>query len=224
MAKINANSKQSLLWRVLNAVACWQDKRFLWALMVFVCLALVFVAHFIFQEYAFMRPCEQCVYIRYAFLVMALGGIIALLNPRNAVLKTIAYVLAFFGAIRGVMFSVKLNGIHHAAHSEYAMFGVQGCSTVPNFDFGLPLDKWFPSLFAPTGDCGFDYSTAPSDLVLEGFQKWLVELYADGWYLVPSAQFGNMAECCLLAFLMCLVALSAMLISWLVSKFCTKKA
>ncbi len=224
MAKINANSKQSLLWRVLNAVACWQDKRFLWALMVFVCLALVFVAHFIFQEYAFMRPCEQCVYIRYAFLVMALGGIIALLNPRNAVLKTIAYVLAFFGAIRGVMFSVKLNGIHHATHSEDAMFGVQGCSTVPNFDFGLPLDKWFPSLFAPTGDCGFDYSTAPSDLVLEGFQKWLVELYADGWYLVPSAQFGNMAECCLLAFLMCLVALSAMLISWLVSKFCTKKA
>lgn len=213
MSKINSN--QSLLLRVINTLASWQDKRFLWALMVFVCVALVFVAHFVFQEYAFMRPCEQCVYIRYAFLVMALGGIIALIKPQNTILKLIAYALAFFGAVRGVMFSVKLNGIHHAAHSEDAIFGVQGCSTVPSFDFGLPLDKWFPSLFAPTGDCGFDYSTPPSDLVLEGFQKWLVELYADGWYLVPSAQFGNMAECCLLAFAMCLVALSVMFLSWI---------
>ena len=152
MSKINSN--QSLPLRVINTLACWQDKRFLWALMVFVCVALVFVAHFVFQEYAFMRPCEQCVYIRYAFLVMALGGIIALIKPQNTILKLIAYALAFFGAVRGVMFSVKLNGIHHAAHSEDAIFGVQGCSTVPSFDFGLPLDKWFPSLFAPTGDCG----------------------------------------------------------------------
>lgn len=218
MAKTNTNSRQSLLWRVVDKIACWQDKRFLWALMVFVCLALVFVAHFIFQEYAYMPPCEQCVYIRYAFLVMALGGIIALINPKNLIFKLIAYVLAFFGAIRGVMFSVKLNGIHHAAHSEDAIFGVQGCSTEPVFDFGLPLDKWFPNLFLPTGDCGFDNSMPPPDVVLEGFRKTFVEMYADGWYLIPSMQFGNMAQCCLLAFVVCLAALSAMLVSWLVKK------
>ena len=107
--------------RAINVIAKWQDMRFLWGLMVFVCLALVAVAHFLFQEYGYMRPCEQCVYIRYAFIVMALGGIFALINPRNVALKIIAYILAFYGVIRGIMFSVKLNAIHHAAHSEDAI-------------------------------------------------------------------------------------------------------
>ncbi len=213
----NFKSNSPLL-RMINFIACLQDRHILWALMVLVCLGLVFVAHFVFQEFAYMPPCEQCVYIRYAFLVMAAGGIIALINPTKPAFKLIAYALAFYGAIRGIMFSVKLNTIHHAAHSEDAIFGVQGCSTEPIFDFGLPLDKWFPSLFLPTGDCGFDNSMPPSDVVLEGFRKFLVELYADGWYLIPSAQFGNMAQCCLLAFALCLVILLCMLGSWLVKR------
>lgn len=208
--------------RAINVIAKWQDMRFLWGLMVFVCLALVAVAHFLFQEYGYMRPCEQCVYIRYAFIVMALGGIFALINPRNVALKIIAYILAFYGVIRGIMFSVKLNAIHHAAHSEDAIFGVQGCSTEAKFDFGLPLDKWFPSWFAPTGDCGFDYSTPPEGVVLEGFRKAFVEFYADGWYLIPSQQFGNMAQCCLLAYIVCAVILAVMLMSWIYTNIVSK--
>lgn len=212
----------SLLQESINAISRWQNMRFLWGLMVFACVALVFVAHFVFQEYGYMKPCEQCVYIRYAFLVMALGGIFALINPRNVALKIIAYILAFYGCIRGIAFCVKLNAIHHAAHSEDAMFGVQGCSMEAKYDFGLPLDKWLPSLFEPTGDCGFDYSTPPVGIELEGFRKAFVEFYQDGWYLIPSMQFGNMAQCCLFAFVVCIAILAVMCFSWLYVRFAKK--
>lgn len=196
----------------MQSIYQWQQARFLWLLMVVVCLALVLVAHYVFQEYGYMKPCEQCVYIRYAFLVMALGGIIAAINPKNAVLRGIGYVLAFYGTIRGIMFSLKLDKIHEAAHGDDP-FGVQGCSAVPSFDFGLPLHVWFPSLFNPTGDCGFDAPTVPDDVVLEGFRKSFVEFYQNGWYLIPSQEFGNMAQCCLIAYVVCFIILAVMLAS-----------
>lgn len=34
-----------------------------------------------------MKPCEQCVYIRFDMLVMAIGGMIALINPANNIIK-----------------------------------------------------------------------------------------------------------------------------------------
>ncbi len=210
--------------KIIDLIARWQNQRFLWGLMVFACVMLVFVAHFLFQEYGYMRPCEQCVYIRYAFSVMGIGGILALINPKQIALKIIAYILAFYGAIRGIMFSWKLNTIHHAAHSEDAIFGVQGCSTKANYDFGIPLDEWLPGWFEPTGDCGFDYPTPPDDVVLEGFRKAFVEFYQDGWYLIPSQHFGNMAQCCLLAFGLCFVILAIMLASWIYKKFVKKEA
>ncbi len=42
-----------------------------------------------------MRPCEQCVYIRLDILIIALGGIIALINPKNTIIKILAYNIAY---------------------------------------------------------------------------------------------------------------------------------
>ena len=205
------------LHSVLFAIARLQDGRFIWLLMFALSLALVGVAHFLFQVYGYMSPCEHCVYIRYAFVVMALGGLIAAINPRRIACKILGYLLGFYGACRGVFFSVKLYFIHRAAHSD-DIFGVQGCSAQPHFDFGLPLHEWFPSLFLPSGDCGFDYSVIPAGVELSGFHKAFVELYTDGWYLLPQWQFGNMAECCLLAFGTALAMLSLMLTSSIFSR------
>lgn len=199
----------------LKYMSLWQDRRFLWGLMAFVCVALVCVSHLLFQRYGFMKPCEQCVYIRYAFLVMALGGIIATLNPRNLALKIIAYILAFYGCIRGIAFSIKLNIIHRIAHSDELVFGVQGCQMEAKYDFGLPLDRWLPSLFNPTGECGFDYPMVSESV--EGFRRAFVEFYADGWYLIPSMQFGNMAQCTLFAFAVCGVILTMMCVGFVYS-------
>ena len=197
-------------------MAKFQDSRISWAILVFVSVALVVIAHSLFQNYAYMPPCEQCVYIRFAFLCMALGGVIAIINPKNLLFALVGYVFAFWGAVQGIMYSVKLAKIHDAVHGDDP-FGVQGCSTEPHYPFGLPLEKWAPDWFMPTGDCGYDSPMVPDGVVLSDLQKNIVDLYADGWYLVPSSKFMSMADCTLLGFGICFVVLALMLISKLLS-------
>jgi len=197
-------------------MAKFQDSRISWAVLVFVSVALVVIAHSLFQNYAYMPPCEQCVYIRFAFLCMALGGVIAMINPKNLLFALIGYVFAFWGAVQGIMYSVKLAKIHDAVHGDDP-FGVQGCSTEPHYPFGLPLEKWAPDWFMPTGDCGYDSPMVPDGVVLSDLQKNIVDLYADGWYLVPSSKFMSMADCTLLGFGVCFVVLALMLVSKLLS-------
>ncbi|WP_348246387.1 disulfide bond formation protein B, partial [Salmonella enterica] len=69
-----------------------------------------------FQIYLYMAPCEQCVYILYAMFVMVIGWVIAAINPKNIVLKLICCIAAFYGSIKGIKFSIKINGLHHAEH------------------------------------------------------------------------------------------------------------
>ena len=197
-------------------MAKFQDSRISWAILVFVSVALVVIAHSLFQNYAYMPPCEQCVYIRFAFLCMALGGVIAMINPKNLLFALIGYVFAFWGAVQGIMYSVKLAKIHDAVHGDDP-FGVQGCSTEPHYPFGLPLEKWAPDWFMPTGDCGYDSPMVPDGVVLSDLQKSIVDLYADGWYFVPSSKFMSMADCTLLGFSVCFVVLALMLVSKLLS-------
>ena len=197
-------------------MAKFQDSRISWAILVFVSVALVVIAHSLFQNYAYMPPCEQCVYIRFAFLCMALGGVIAIINPKNLLFALVCYVFAFWGAVQGIMYSVKLAKIHDAVHGDDP-FGVQGCSTEPHYPFGLPLEKWAPDWFMPTGDCGYDSPMVPDGAVLSDLQKSIVDLYADGWYLVPSSKFMSMADCTLLGFGICFVVLALMLVSKLLS-------
>ena len=197
-------------------MAKFQDSRISWAILVFVSVALVIIAHSLFQNYAYMPPCEQCVYIRFAFLCMALGGVIAIINPKNLLFALVGYVFAFWGAVQGIMYSVKLAKIHDAVHGDDP-FGVQGCSTEPHYPFGLPLEKWAPDWFMPTGDCGYDSPMVPDGAVLSDLQKNIVDLYADGWYLVPSSKFMSMADCTLFGFSICFVVLALMLVSKLLS-------
>lgn len=206
----------------INTIARWQDERFLWLVMAAASMSLILVAHNIFQHYVYMLPCEQCVYIRFAFFCMVFGGIIAAFNPKQTVLKVIGYGLAFWGIIQGIMFSMKLNTIHHAAHGDDP-FGVQGCSAEPSFPLGLPLDKWFPDWFNPTGDCGFDNPIVPEGIELSSLQQWLVEFYADGWYLFPASHSVNMAQACLFAFVVCFILLGAMFASWVIRDFVKKE-
>ena len=162
----------------IGTIAAWQDMRWPWALMAAVCVLLVLVAHYMFQVWLYMAPCEQCVYIRYGFLVMALGGIICLVNPKNIALKIVGYALAIYGAVYGLMCSVKLEAIHHAVHSDdpTAMFGMQGCSTDPHYPLDLPLAQWAPDWFKPTGDCGYDLAVVPDGTQLSSLQQWFIDV------------------------------------------------
>nr|WP_315112636.1 protein-disulfide oxidoreductase DsbI [uncultured Campylobacter sp.] len=192
-------------------IAKFGDSRLPWAILIAVSVGLVILAHSLFQNYVYMPPCEQCVYIRFAFLCMALGGLVAIINPKNLLLAAVGYLLAFWGAIQGIMYSVKLAKIHDAVHGDDP-FGVQGCSTEPHYPFGLPLERWAPDWFLPTGDCGYDNPMVPDGVTLSGFQKYLVDLYEDGWYLIPSSKFMSMADCTLVGFGVCFVVLAAMFV------------
>ena len=205
-------------------ISAWQDTRTPWVLMIVVTIGLTFVAHFFFQEYLYMEPCEQCVYIRFDMLVMALGGLIVLINPKNDILKFLAYSLAFLGIWLGVEHCLLLNHIHEVVHSENPFGGVDGCREIPLYPFNLPLHELAPEWFMPTGECGMDTPVVPESAYdkLNSIQKFFVGtppefsdgLYSNGWYLIPSLEFMNMAISCLIAFLCCFVVLFLMFISY----------
>jgi disulfide bond formation protein DsbB len=185
-------------------------------LLAAVSLFMLLLAHAGFQVWLYMQPCEHCVYIRFAFLCLMLGGIVAAINPKQVIFKVIGYLLAFFGVIKGLGYCLVLNNIHRAVRSDDP-FGVQGCSLEPSFPFGLPLDQWFPAWFKATGDCGFDSPIVPDDATLSGLQQWLVDFYADGWYLWPATHFLNMAQVCLVVFGAMLLVLAVAAGSWLLT-------
>lgn len=210
----------------VNTLADWQDSRWPWGIIAFAMIAMVLLAHYVFQDWMHMLPCEQCVYIRYGNLVMALGCIIAMINPKALWAKIVGYVVSLYGLIYTIMCSWKLIGIHDAVHSDdpMAMFGMQGCSTEPHFPFGLPLEQWAPAWFQPTGDCGYDAPVVPDGAVLSDLQRWFIELYqsSDGWYLIPQWKFMDMASCCLLACIVAAIFLAAMIFGWVMRDFVKK--
>ncbi len=212
----------------IKTLGDWQDTRWPWGIIAFAMIAMVLLAHYVFQEWMHMLPCEQCVYIRYGNLVMALGCLIAMIDPKALWAKLVGYALNIYGLIYTVMCSLKLIKIHTAVHSDDldAMFGMQGCSMEPNFPFGLPLEKWAPGWFQPTGDCGYDAPVVPDGAVLDSLQRWVIEFYQsyDGWYLIPQYKFMNMAECCLLACIVVAIFLIAMLTGWIGRDYIRKAA
>ena len=193
----------------VGEIARWSDMRWPWLLIIFLSCALVVIAHNVFQVWLYMKPCEQCVYIRFGFLVVALGALITVINPKNLILKLVGLVVSIYGAVYGLMCSFKLSSIHHAIHGDdmEAVFGMQGCSLEPKYPFGLPLEKWAPDWFLPTGDCGYDTAVVPDGTVLSSAQQFLINMYnsADSWYLIPAWKFMSMAQCCILAFGVALV-------------------
>lgn len=196
-------------------IARWSDMRWPWLLIIFLSCALVLVAHNVFQVWLYMKPCEQCVYIRFGFLAIALGALVVCIAPRNLWVKLAGSAVSLYGCVYGTMCSIKLNRIHHSMHSENLedVFGMQGCSTEPHYPFGLPLEKWAPDWFQPTGDCGYDLAVVPDGAQLSAMQQWLINLYnsSDSWYLIPPLKFMSMAQCCLLAFIVAAIMVLALL-------------
>ena len=187
----------------MGTLAAWQDTREPWLLFAVTSIILVLLAHYLFQNWLHMLPCEQCVYIRYGNIVMAIGGFIVAIKPKVIWSKIVGIGVFLYGLIYTMMCSWKLMGIHDAVH------------------FGLPLDKWWPEWFKQTGDCGYDAPVVPDGTQLGDFQRWLIEIYqaSDGWYLFPQWKFMDMAECCMLACVCYAILLAALLFAWVKRDF-----
>lgn len=171
------------------AVARWQDQRWLWILGGLVALILEVIAVYYFQEYLGQRPCEMCVYIRFAMTAIIIFAMIAAIFPKNIIFKLIGYVGCFWAMIRGFLWSLNLEMITlDRLRPDYNPFTSNCSINEAFFPFGLPMHRWFPQHYMQTGICGED--------------TWSL------WGL-------NMAEYMLIIFSIFILVLSIMFICWL---------
>ena len=167
-------------------------------------LFCVGVAHFIFQNYLYMRPCVQCIYIRYYMIIAGFGAIFIAIFYKQILLYIFGILVFSYGAICGLLESLKLNTIHQAIANANP-FGVKGCLDRPKFELNIAWDEILPSLFKATGQCGLDMPMVPTDIKLDTIQGYFVSLYQDGWYLIPSLKLINMAQISIIIFSIALI-------------------
>ncbi len=178
-------------------IANWQDQRWLWILGGLIALVFELVAVYYFQEHLGQRPCEMCVYIRFAMIAIAVFAFITALYPKSPLLKLIGYIGAFWAIVKGFLWSLNLEMITlERLRPDYNPFTSSCSMNPPSFPFGLPLHKWLPSHFMQTGICGED--------------AWSL------WGL-------NMAEYMMILFIVFALVLGVMLVCWL-SRLCFKRA
>lgn len=147
-----------------------------------------------------MRPCELCVYIRFSFVLLIIFGLIGLVKK----LQIIAFLGSFYALYIGLKSSFKLYAIKTAIKTN-EIFGISGCSMEPKFPFDLPLFKL--GFFKPSALCGSDAPSVPMDVSLNAFQEYFINLYANGWFLLPKYQLLDMAQCCIIIFSMIIYGL-----------------
>lgn len=176
----------------------------LWIYIGIFMLFCVGVAHFIFQNYLYMRPCVQCIYIRYYMIIAGFGAIFIAIFYKQILLYIFGILVFSYGAICGLLESLKLNTIHQAI-ANADPFGVKGCLDRPKFELNIAWDEILPSLFKATGQCGLDMPMVPTDIRLDTIQGYFVSLYQDGWYLIPSLKLINMAQISIIIFSVALI-------------------
>ena len=176
----------------------------LWIYIGVFMLFCVGVAHFIFQNYLYMRPCVQCIYIRYYMIIAGFGAIFIAIFYKQILLYIFGILVFSYGAICGLLESLKLNTIHQAIANANP-FGVKGCLDRPKFELNIAWDEILPSLFKATGQCGLDMPMVPTDIKLDTIQGYFVSLYQDGWYLIPSLKLINMAQISIIIFSIALI-------------------
>ncbi|MCL1143070.1 disulfide bond formation protein DsbB [Shewanella gaetbuli] len=131
----------------MNKLQLFCQNRLSWLLLFFSGLALQLSALF-FQYVMEYDPCVMCVYIRVAVLGIMLSGLVGALFPKLWILRFIAMIGWIVSAIWGAKLAFELNDMQ-VNPNPFAT-----CSFFPEFPEFMPLDKWLPEVFSPTGMCG----------------------------------------------------------------------
>ncbi|MDR2300661.1 MAG: disulfide bond formation protein B [Deltaproteobacteria bacterium] len=151
----------------------WQSLRPLWLTGGLAALVMEIFSVLYFQVFLGLFPCEYCVKIRFAMIVIFFGAMVAAINPKFVVFKLFGYAVSIGAAVWGLSMSVSLEIINlKVLHSGF----IPPCSLKGVvFPLGLKLDDWFPSHFAPQGMCG----EGPQWFFL-GFSmtQWLILVYS----------------------------------------------
>jgi len=100
-----------------------------------------------FQYYLHLEPCVLCVYERGSVALIFLAGVVGCINPKLLLLRLSGYLTWAAGSICGLYLSVKHSGI------QMGLIRDASCEFVANYPSWMPLDRWVPWLFNPTGYC-----------------------------------------------------------------------
>ncbi|KAA6220595.1 disulfide bond formation protein B [Campylobacter sp. LR264d] len=187
--------------------ALFSKQRLIWFLLFLFFLIPFLLSHFFFQKYLFMRPCEQCVYIRFDILILIFASFIMLFKP-NFLISFICAILGFSGLILGLKHSFYLTKIYKAMDELNPFAALSGCKQIPEFIFNLPLHEYFPSFFLPLAECGNDRPYISQDTILSSLQEFFIGnggIYENGWYLIPKLNLINMPQFCLIFFMLFLI-------------------
>lgn len=155
-------------WGTLNR---WQDQRTIWFLGGGAALVLEIFSWAYFQNFLGLHPCEMCVYIRFSMVVIFLGAMVAAIKPDRALFKIIGYAIVIWGMLKGLRWDIALEMDHLKALND--PWSIPCSPAKVAYPFGLPLEKWLPGHFQPTGMCGEDGWS------LWGFNmaEWLFPVY-----------------------------------------------
>lgn len=163
--------RYSVFTRLMLKIADWQERRFLWLLGGITALVLDLIAIFFFQGYLKLDACEMCVYIRVSMLVIFIGAMITAIYPKQLILRVFGYATVIWAIFKGIEWSWTL--VRASAQYKINPFASTCSMTNLSFPLGLPLDKWLPSVFAPTGICGeVDWSFLSLDM-----GQWMLVIY-----------------------------------------------
>ncbi|WP_386694746.1 disulfide bond formation protein DsbB [Lonepinella sp. MS14435] len=152
---------------MLNYIKVLSNKRTIWLLLFISAFCLELTALY-FQHGIGLNPCVMCIYERVALFGILFAGLIGLLAPRFTLMRLLALVFGLWGAIKGLLLSIK--------HLNYQLNPNpwDQCPVTVEFPNTLPLDKWFPEIFHPTGLC------SEINWTFLGFTmvQWLVFIFA----------------------------------------------
>jgi disulfide bond formation protein DsbB len=89
----------------------------------------------------------MCIYERVAMLAILIAGLLGMLAPRFLLVRLVAIALWIFGALKGLEIARR--------HTGYQLDPKpwDQCPLFPEFPPTLPLDQWFPNIFAAGGSC-----------------------------------------------------------------------
>ena len=120
------------------------NTRLYWLCVVLISLAFEFCGYW-FQYQMNLKPCEMCVYERAGFAAILLVALVVTIHPKT--LKFVGIPAWIYASVMSLLISIE--------HIEAETNIFAQCNSVIAADrFWIPLDKWLPSFFNPTGSCG----------------------------------------------------------------------
>ncbi|MFZ7229972.1 disulfide bond formation protein DsbB [Avibacterium avium] len=138
-----------------------------WLLLLISTIALESTALY-FQHGMGLAPCVMCIYERVALFGITFSALIGLLYPRALILRLLALLVGLGSAVKGLLLAIK--------HVDYQLNPApwNQCSYMAEFPQTLPLDRWLPYVFNPTGSC----SEISWSFLGFSMAQWIVVIFA----------------------------------------------